>query len=751
MGTWSISGDEVTWVTLAAAEIENVSLVYRANGMDELSFDVPGDMLADELFAFGSPIALRYDTTIRFRGRMNTLPRQGVGSQEYVSYRAVAGWWWLDQITYAQQWQTMRTTDNELVSAPKPRIIIGQTDAGERRSLSAEIEAVVDYAIARGAPIAKGTIDAGPIAPFSEHMNMRCSEVIMQCMRFMPDRLCYFDHSTSPYPTFNCRLISSLTAANVDIENVDAENVALTPRYDINVPGIRITYEQSHSYDGRDYESQTVDAAGDTDDARCVDLLFELAGSAATFMKQKVVVGAYPEAPYTDKAFWKGAFSWLEKVADDDLTIDSVNRSGEEDYTSFLQDGSLQEWMSGVAFEDEVWTVKVSYVRRNDDGAALETVESKEMKITLRSTNATSREYRRLSSFAAAEAIPSGVATALFNSWSHLHWAGSVVVTEAEASFSVGPWRKLNLINGLSAWATMGAAVQEVVIDLDRGTSRLKTGPSGVLEAEALISLFRACHARRFAWRAASRTTALVSGSESAGAEAVQREKPSEGDPGAFKQLRVAASAGALLHVANTDPASVVFATPGDAVDQAVQLREMWIPQLNGASPDNQLVYKLRQVMAGEAYHTDQLVGALIRIRELLDVQVTSATAGDVLRWDSGAGKWINSALPAGVIDLSSYKLGYTVSGGTITLRAGKLKQHGKQHLTVSQATFALGGRQFFYVHHVRSTTTAAWAVAGAEPGLSTTDLDVVFYEFLNGSLAEIHRPGGNIDLDLPL
>jgi hypothetical protein len=114
-------------------------------------------------------------------------------------------------------------------------------------------------------------------------------------------------------------------------------------------------------------------------------------------------------------------------------------------------------------------------------------------------------------------------------------------------------------------------------------------------------------------------------------------------------------------------------------------------------------------------------------------------------------GAWINSPAAAGGIDLSVVRLGYTVAGGSITLLAGKMKMHGKQHMTVAQSVIALGGTQFFYVHHVRSSSTASWAVAGAEPGLSSTDLDVVFYKFVNGALSEIHRPGGDIDLDLPL
>jgi len=750
MGTWYISSDEATWQTLEAASIEGAALTFRGNAADDFSFEVPGDMLAADLFAYGAPIALKYDSTIRFRGRMNTIPRQGVGAQESVAYTAVGGWWWLEQLTYSQQWQIMRTTDNELIQAPKPRIIIGQTDAGERRTLSQEIEAVIDYAIAKGYPIAKGTIDAGPTAPYSEHANFFCADVIRQCMRFMPDRICYFDHSTSPYPTFHCREIANLTAATVNMVNVDAESLSLTPRYDIQVPGIRVTYEQTHTVDGNDYEASTLDTAGDTDDSRCVDLLFELSGSSTTYMRQKIEVAEYPAAPYTDKTFWKGLFAWMDSIDADDLTIDEVTRSGTEEFTKFLAKGSIQEWMSGIEYEDETWTVKVSYIRRNSTGAALESVESKELKLTLRSTNAATKEYRRVGSYQAAETVPVGVATALYSSWNRLQWEGNVSITETEASFAIGPWIKLNISNGLAAWATMNAAVQQVTVDIERGISRAKTGPSAILEGDTLVALFRACRARRFAWRAQARATALIGGSESDGAYQLPREKPSEADPGEFKQLRISAEAAEHEQLIQLDPAALTFGDAGDAAALTIAPRELFVPELNGGTP-NQLVYKLRQVLASEGYHAEQLVGALIRLSELLDVTITSAANWDVIRYDSANSLWINSPIPGVALDLSAARCGYTVAGGTITLLAGKMKLHGKKEMTVAQASYSLAGTQFFYVSHVRSGSTAEWQVAGTEPGVSSTDLNIVYYKFVNGALSEIVRPGGDYDADLTI
>ena len=102
-------------------------------------------------------------------------------------------------------------------------------------------------------------------------------------------------------------------------------------------------------------------------------------------------------------------------------------------------------------------------------------------------------------------------------------------------------------------------------------------------------------------------------------------------------------------------------------------------------------------------------------------------------------------------LDLSLCRLGYSISGTTCTLMAGAINFYGKQQVSVAQATFTLAGLQFAYVHHVRGSGAAAWATAGAEPGVgSTTDLDVTCYKFLNGAISIIYRIG-DINFDLPL
>jgi hypothetical protein len=122
-----------------------------------------------------------------------------------------------------------------------------------------------------------------------------------------------------------------------------------------------------------------------------------------------------------------------------------------------------------------------------------------------------------------------------------------------------------------------------------------------------------------------------------------------------------------------------------------------------------------------------------------IDYRQTPHAPRDAMGAASGAG-----------IDFSKLRHGYTVSGNTLTLLTGKLKKHGAMVATTAAANFALGGTQYFYVHHVRSSTASAWASAGAEPGVSSTDIDVFFYQF-NGTTLVTVGALGDINLDLPL
>jgi hypothetical protein len=139
------------------------------------------------------------------------------------------------------------------------------------------------------------------------------------------------------------------------------------------------------------------------------------------------------------------------------------------------------------------------------------------------------------------------------------------------------------------------------------------------------------------------------------------------------------------------------------------------------------------------------------------EVQRSLATCVDALRNLSIPPRRFGLVEDGGVTQtvvpfFSLLRHGFTISGTSITLLSGKLKFHGGTSITTAQSVKTLAGTQFFYVHHVRGSTATSWQVAGAEPGVSSTDIDVFFYKFINGVL-QVDGIGhlGDINLDLPL
>lgn len=607
---WYVSTNGSTWVTCASLGIERPVLTLRANGLDDLTFHVTTDFIGAAAFAYGATLYLAYGVvtdgtpayTIRFIGRINTIPRQATASSESISYTAQGGWWWLDQIVYLQQWQTLRTSDNALVNADLPRVVLGQDNAGASRTMGAEVAAAIDWAIARGAPIAKGTVDALATCPYSEHTNLTVADVIRQAIRLQPDTVCYFAYASGT-PTFHCRAASALAQVNVAVLNTAMDSISLTPRYDLQLPGITINYEISSTYNGQTFKSITTDTAGTTADARTANIIYPMDGVQVETAQQAITVSAYP-VDTTDKAFWRTHLPWLTDVADGDLTIANVTRSGQSAHGNWLTSGQIVDWMN-VGSEEETWTAEVSYVSKTS-GAIDESVEARKVSVKLLSCGGTSKTYRTTLSYTAAETPPSGLAAALYASWGRLHWDGSFRLVETEAAFQCGPWNRVNLTGGLAAWASMDALVPEITVDLDAGITSVSTGTFGRLQADTLVAFWRGINSRRFATSRLARTDAGAAGHVYVGASGTPVSSPTEGDPGRPRRIVLRdTSAETLLQTIDLNPAAVAHASAGDRTARTIQPREILIPYQSGGS----VVAKLCQVLSSELYGAEVAIG----------------------------------------------------------------------------------------------------------------------------------------------
>jgi hypothetical protein len=671
MSTQYISTNGTDWSTFASAGIIDCILTLRATGADELRFTIdPATWTAAATYATGDTLYFKQDSTPFFVGRIAELPREATGPQHKLSYTVLGPWHRFEKITYGQDWTLRRSSDNAEVTLAKPRVVLGQSSAGASLTTGEQIAAVIDFLIARGVPILKGTIDTGIHMPYDEQKMLNCADAIRTCLRWNPDWVAWFDYTTLsggiPKPTFNCRARANLSAATLNLTSTTKpEEAALRPRADLVVPGIRIVYEKTHTYDGNNWNSYDLDTAGDDTNAECVDLLFELQGSLVTLNKQTLEVANYPDPDVAAevKAFFRLHIPWLADIADADLVIEDVTSDGTEGYTAYIVEGAVPDWLlDQIGVEEETITATCSFIRRDNDDNVLEDVESKEISVKLLSTDGETREYQAIGSIDYGETTPSGVAAALYASWSITHYEGQFSLVQSAPDFAYIPGKKLNVSNGLAAWATMAALIQDVTISFADGLTSVRIGPPGRLDADSLVALYRATHARSFSWSRMQRTSSTLAGTETNGPKNLPRERPSDGDPGKKNRLQVRNEDGSSNeHVIDLDPAATAFADAGDKTARTLAVREVLMPELSGSD----YVLKRRQIMASESYHDP--VDFLVAIPSHPFRFVQASDTGGTVEWGSVA---IDGVLKT-ITDWTNHGSGadLTLSGVTTTTR----------------------------------------------------------------------------------
>ena len=557
---WYISTNGSSWQTCAAAGIVRPQLKLCANGIDTLTFSIAGDMLGST-YSYMSTIYLALGTTtggnttyaIKFIGTIITIPRQGQGVQEFIQLVAAGGWWWLDQITYCHTWTFWDTVNNVTQSVQLPRVILGQDDTGAQRNSGPEIIAAIDYAIARGAPIARNAIASLAPLPYSEHTNISVGDAIRQALRLQPDVVCWFDYSSGT-PTFNCVAAGSLSAANVALTACTGLN--MTPRYDLQLPGITLFYEITTTVNGAIFRGCVVDAQGTTSDPRAVSAIYDLQGPTYDIQTQSIVTHDYPTI---NAAFVQTLVPWLASCTGVTLNSTKVNgvTSSTPSHARYMLpgDGTIQSWMttmtSPIHSAQDRWTFNVSYT--DADGNEL----TKDIDVTLLSTDATTQTYQLATCTNVGDNQPitgaNGVAAKLYASWSRLPWDGQFTLLQQEPTLANAPGTLVNITGGLSAWTSMAAIVQEIAVDLDAGVSTVRTGTSGRLSADQLVALWRGLHFYRYPTHLAARVSASTPTSVSPGTAAAPATVIADGAPGTFDVFKVNG-----INVGVVDPATAV-------------------------------------------------------------------------------------------------------------------------------------------------------------------------------------------------
>jgi len=503
-------------------------------GVDTVTFRHAGSATASLLFPTRSTVTITRDDVQWFLGRVGNPRRIGAPTDEAVEYEILGPWFWLEKIPYLQNWLVYNTGLGALQTLKKTRVILGQDDDGTVLTTGEQIEAALQCAIDAGAPLQIGYIASNAEVPWEQTVDITVAEVIVRMLRHTPDCLSLIDYTTTP-PTFHVSSFALSYEKQLAVGTAPLSSVAsVTPRYDLQVPGVRIRYERramSTGLPGGDnvYHTVVTEDAGDMADLEAVTMTIELAGWKGAYQSEYIeteTIPLYTDPPATDglndKTWWKYHRQELALLDVADFTITDAARSG--DFPAARQrvllSGTLQDWMTEdgdpLLIAHETVSGLLTITRRAADGTIVAVEKAKKVSFPIVSTNAQTKWYVKLMSEELGEPKPTGLAATLLASWGILQYDAEIVLVAEDCEDLYWPGQRINILNGDSAWSAMNARVQSVREDVDSGTTVIRCGAAKHLGPDSLMTLFRQYRARRPPTEHRSRITGLPSDDQDA-------------------------------------------------------------------------------------------------------------------------------------------------------------------------------------------------------------------------------------------
>jgi hypothetical protein len=444
-----------------------------------------------------------------FVGLVTAITAAGSAASERQSYTISGPWYHLQNRVYRQDWAKLTETGYD--HARTSHLMLGQkvdwTDPDAPitvyDSVSGIIDDILTYIESLGAPIAHDVTNLPTVMviPIIEERDITAAEAIRRVLRWLPDIITWWDYSTTPYPTLHFSRRANLTATTLAICERGAgtasplSEVELTPRYDLQVPCVSITYEQIAVVNGVNYPSYTTDtypveATGDELGAYVATI--NLQGSTTNTVSAAVTATAMDISSGT----WWG--NHLPTHAGDkvsQIVIDQyVRLTNPSTYPREITAGAVYPWMPVLAAEDTVQArARITY--QTKEGQIDVRNENLSAKIIVTNAPVGNHTYSTISESESGEEIPTGLSQSLYTTLSVLQYSGKLTLREQEcgdAYPTIHNWLGHAVsISGSaqSTWASMAAAVQTVDQDIDTGTTTLIVGPAEHLSPQDLVQL----------------------------------------------------------------------------------------------------------------------------------------------------------------------------------------------------------------------------------------------------------------------
>ena len=596
---WKFSIDGAAAATAGALGIDSAVVTYRNLAADTLVLteSLPARVATPAaILPAGATVRLLRDGVTWFVGTVRERPTVLNRSRRTVVHGA---WSLLERKPYLQDFAAPadpNDPDSELVTVQHGRVVLGQADDGLKVSVGAFISSVLTYAGVT--PDVAGLDDV--TIPFEDATGYRCSEVLIRCLRLIPDAVLWWDYTTTP-PAARLRRRADLPATTISAADRRVQGIELTPRDDLVVNAVAIFYLATNRANDAMWETVTADVYPPGTTGAELDALtttVQLSGSqvTSTYLTQRVETDPIPSqlvfgglvTEASNPTTWPILRNWWREhvpaLASGYVTIKEFESGARtkvdgSPVTAGLRElvaGGLTDWMieddADLVIERQVARVTIIYEMTEPSNALLKSSARAEFTAEIVATNAQTKTYTQLAglSVVAAEEVPEGLAEVIYDAMHPLQYEGAIQLGEAEATAWPSVGAVVNVSGDLDAYTAMRALVRERSVDIGAGETRIVVGPPPALSASGLVEIFRNMRTRTPSVgrlvRATGRTGG-VAGALSASLPVVQPAQPSSS--AVQRPPRVFAQA---LTVAGTVPAAVEVTTALQAAYAAAGL-----------------------------------------------------------------------------------------------------------------------------------------------------------------------------------
>ncbi len=266
--SWTLTGPGGTR-SLEGWGISPAIVTRRSYAADTLEFSIElEDALGAPTFTYGDALTLKRDGVPVFIGRVVREQARGGRDGEAHGYVVANAWHDLERLVY-QQMHCLASGDfGSYFSRLMPHVVLGQTDAGGSYvTTTAQMQAVLLYAMTQGVAIADGGIVGGVPFAREEAQSLTCAEVLRRLGALTPDSAMWVDYSTGVQLLKYGRR-ADLTAVAYDVMAKDAVlDFRVEKRADLVPTGVRFIFTRAEvnsgeTGDGRTYTRATVQQAG---------------------------------------------------------------------------------------------------------------------------------------------------------------------------------------------------------------------------------------------------------------------------------------------------------------------------------------------------------------------------------------------------------------------------------------------------------------------------------------------------------